>query len=136
MQQYASQKNSRKWVIFLLGGIVNTAFCYACYFIFLKILSYQTAYFLSYFIGLIFSYYYNCLVVFKSTLSLQKFLSYPVVYILQYSISALVLTFMVSVMKISETYAPLLVSVILAPLSYAMNEFALSRTKKSQSKAC
>ncbi|CEG58992.1 GtrA family protein [Legionella fallonii] len=131
MQRYNLRKKSKKWFVFLLGGLLNTSISYLFYFLFLIILPYQVSYFLAFSIGIIFSYYYNSIIVFQADLSLKKFLSYPIIYVFQYIASAFALAIMVDVMKINEMYAPLFVSAILVPLSYTMSKIILSRAPNS-----
>lgn len=131
MQRNNLAKNGKKWFIFLLGGLLNTSISYLFYFLFLMILPYQVSYFLAYSIGIIFSYYYNSIIVFQADLSLQKFLSYPIIYVFQYLASAFVLAIMIDVMEINEMYAPLFVSIILVPLTYIMSKIILSKAKNS-----
>lgn len=121
-----------RWLRFLAGGAVNTAFSYAVYFFLNMFLSYQWAYFLAYIIGVFFAYWLNARWVFRVQLSWKGFFSYPIIYVLQYLISALFLGVLVEVFGISVNIAPIYVVVALLPITYLMNWFFLNTKSKTK----
>jgi putative flippase GtrA len=119
-----------RWLRFLLGGSINTALSYAIYITFNTILAYQIAYFISYAMGVVFAYWFNASVVFKIPLSWKGLFSYPVVYMVQYLVSAFLLGSLVEFFRMAETLAPLTVTLVILPLTYMMNKMILGLDKK------
>lgn len=123
-----SDSRTKRWLRFLLGGVVNTAFSYAVYLALNTILAYQVAYFIAYALGVVFSYWFNAIVVFRVSLSWKGLLSYPVVYVVQYVVSAFLLGGLVEFAGIVESLAPLVVAIVMVPVTYVMSKFVLERT--------
>lgn len=118
---------------FLVGGGVNTAATYSVYLALNLVLPYQTAYFGAYLLGVVFAYWFNAVVVFRVPLSWQGLFSYPVVYVVQYVVSAFLLSGLVELLSISEAASPLIVAIVMLPLTYIMSKHVLvwaSRSKK------
>ncbi len=123
--------HAKRWATFLLGGLVNTGFSYAVYLLLNLYLSYQVAYFLAYVAGVVFSYVVNSLLVFGVPLTWQRFLAFPLVYVVQYVSGALMLSLLVEMLGISKTWAPLVVTVALLPLTYLLSKLLLLRNTKA-----
>lgn len=113
---------------FALGGCLSTAFTYIIFLIMHTHLNYQSAYLIGYVCGIGFAYLFNALYVFRVRISLRGFLSYPIVYIIQYVTSAIFLEMMVRRMHISETLAPLIITIGIAPLTYILSKLILNWT--------
>ena len=120
---------SHRWFRFIIGGGINTSVTYAVYLTLNMGFNYQWSYFIAYICGIIFSYWFNALFVFKAPLSWKGLLAYPVVYVVQYGVSALLLGFLVESAVLSETLAPLLVVVITVPLTYVMSKLVIHTTQ-------
>lgn len=114
-----------KWARFLAGGAANTLLTYSAYLALKHMLPYQAAYLFAYMLGIVFSYWFNSQFVFRVALSLRKFLSYPLVYVVQYVASAFLLFGMVELIGIDATFAPLVVTAAMVPLTYLMSKLAL-----------
>lgn len=112
---------TQKWFRFVMGGIVNTGFTYVIYLLMRGLMGYQCAYFLAYVIGVVFAYWFNATIVFKVPLQWKSFFSYPLIYIAQYAISALLLGMLVYRMGFNEMLAPLVVAVLMVPVAYLLN---------------
>ncbi len=125
MMEQTSDTRTKRWLRFLLGGIVNTAFSYAVYLALNNVLAYQLSYFIAYALGVAFAYWFNAVVVFQVPLSWKGFFSYPIVYLIQYSISAFLLVSIVEIMGIVKSLAPLLVAIIMVPVTYVMSKLVL-----------
>jgi putative flippase GtrA len=110
---------------FVVGGALNTGLSYGVYLLLLLILDYQVAYFFAYLCGLLFAYWFNAVVVFKVALSWRGLMAYPIVYIVQYVLSATVLGGLVAFAGLAEAYAPLVVAAVMLPVTYLMNKFVL-----------
>lgn len=117
----------KRWLRFLVGGAINTASTYAIYLALNTILAYQLAYFIAYILGVIFAYWFNATVVFRVNLSWKGFFSYPIVYLVQYITSAFLLGGLVEVVGIRESLAPLVVVIVMVPVTYLMNKLVLER---------
>lgn len=115
----------RRWVRFLVGGAVNTGVTYGLYFLLQKGLHYQLAYGIAYGFGVVFSYWFNAVVVFDAPLSWKGLFTYPVVYIVQYLVSALFLSLIVEVLAVPSQIGPLLVVILMIPLTYVMSRWVL-----------
>jgi putative flippase GtrA len=115
-----------KKILFLFGGLLNTALTYAIYLLLNSYMYYLFAYFISYIMGIIFAYYYNSKYVFNVSFSWKKLFQYPVIYIIQYIVSTLLLIIFVSIIQIDESIAPLIILSVMVPFSYLLNEFILN----------
>ncbi len=130
----APDARRKRWLRFLLGGVVNTAFSYAVYLALNTVFAYQLAFFVAYALGVVFSYWFNATVVFQVSLSWKGLLSFPAVYFVQYVASAFSLGGLVELAGIAESWAPLLVALLMLPVTYVMSKFVLwwaSRPKNS-----
>lgn len=112
-------------MLWALGGGANTLLTYGLYLLFNLFLHYQVAFTASFVIGIIFAYFYNSLVVFKSPLSYVKFALFPVVYLVQYFLSIVLLSFFVQRLQVSETLAPIFVLIIVTPVTYLLSKLVL-----------
>lgn len=123
---FAEKKTiARRWLRFLLGGGINTAFTYGVYIALNLVMGYQSAYLIAYSMGVVFAYWFNAVLVFRVPLSWKGFFSYPLVYVIQYGASALLLGALVEVGSVSETLAPLVVTVGMVPLTYVLSKRVL-----------
>lgn len=112
---------------FLVGGGLNTAVTYGVYLALHLWLSYQLAFLIAYAAGIVFSYFFNSTVVFRRRMSWSGMLVFPLVYVVQYAISAVVLRGIVEYMNVPAWIAPLAVSVLLLPLTYVLTRLVVNR---------
>ena len=122
----------KRWLRFLLGGVVNTAFSYAAYLSLKTLLAYQLAYIIAYALGVVFAYWFNARWVFRVPLSWKGLFAYPVVYVIQYLLSALFLGVLVEMFGINANFAPIFVVVALLPITYLMSRFVLNPDTKTK----
>lgn len=115
----------KSWFYFLLGGIINTFFTYIIYYVLQLAMNYQLAYAIAYVVGIIFSYWLNTVMVFKETLAWRKFFKYPLVYVVQYSLSALLMWLLVTYFNLKESIAPLAILVITIPITYCLSKLII-----------
>ena len=127
MNLWQKHKEVLLWAV---GGGANTVLTYGLYLVFNLFLHFQVAYTASYVVGIIFSYFYNSLVVFKSPLSYVKFALFPVVYLVQYFLSIVLLSFFVQRLQVSEALAPIIVFIIVTPLTYLLSKLVLKEKKQ------
>ena len=112
-------------VRFLFCGCLNTGITYLIFLSLDCFLAYQVAYFIAYVSGIVIAYLLNSILVFNVELSLKKISLYPCIYIVQYIVSAIILGSLVEQNNIPELIAPVLVAVIVVPLTYLLNRCIL-----------
>ncbi len=117
----------QRWLRFLCGGAANTLFSYLLYLGLIRLLPYQAAYLAAYIAGILLAYWLNATLVFKVAMSWKGLLAYPVVYLVQYCLAAVLLELLVRLLGVAPAYAPLLVTAALLPLTYLMNKLVLRR---------
>ncbi|MDI1352825.1 MAG: GtrA family protein [bacterium] len=104
---------------FAITGLISTLIMFTIYVMLYKLINYQYAYVISYSISVIALYFMNML-VFKKTISLKTALEFPMIYLLQYLLSAVSLAGLVR-LGIPLIIAPLCVVIILLPLTFFLN---------------
>jgi len=115
---------------FLLVGAVNTLISYSLYLLLLAFLSYLLAYSLAYCVGIVVSYFLNARFVFRQRPSFGSFLAFPLVYLTQYGIGALVLWLLVDQAGINPAIAMVGVIVMTIPVTFLMSRFIINRKKQ------
>jgi putative flippase GtrA len=120
----------RRWSRFIVGGLSNTVFTYLIYLGLSRFIHYQIAYFVAYCCGIFFAYWFNATFVFKVPLSWKGAVSYPSVYVIQYGASAVLLAILVRSVRLNASYAPLLVTACMLPLTYVMSKIVLQATHR------
>ena len=113
------------WLRFLAGGLLNTGLTYSLYFLLQKLFFYQVAYAIAYATGIVFSYWFNARIVFRTPLSWKGLMTYPLVYVVQYGSSALLLGIFIERLGIPPALAPLLVLVLMIPLTFFLSRWIL-----------
>ncbi len=113
-------------VRFMAMGTLSTGIMLGIYMALNLVLEYQVAYFISYVITVIVSYFLNTLFVFKTTVSLRGFLKFPIVYVVQYVIAAILLELFVR-LGFSETFAPIFIIVLLLPLTFWLSRLVMDK---------
>ena len=127
MKEVIVGQRAQRWLRFVVGGGINTGFTYVIYLGINEFLPYHVAYLISYTVGVVFSYWFNARVVFCVPVSWKGLATYPVVYVVQYLVSALFLGGLVEFFRISELIAPLIVIAVMIPITYLMSKFVLGR---------
>jgi putative flippase GtrA len=125
------QSNKLQLLKFVIGGGINTGFTYGLYLALHLFLAYQVAYGIAYVAGIIFSYWFNSIFVFKTSLSGKGMATYPIVYVVQYAVSALLLATFVEGLSIPAEIAPLAVSLITIPVTFFMSRWIILRGKQN-----
>lgn len=113
---------------FIIGGSLNTGFTYLMYLLFSLWLSYQWSYLIAYVLGVLLAYWFNASIVFKHHLSLKGLATYPLVYVVQYAISAIFLHVIVEKYSVPISIAPIAVIAATLPLTYFLNKLVLEWT--------
>lgn len=128
MNYIESLIKSHQWLRFLLAGSVNTVFSYIIYLVLSNIMGYQLAYLIAFILGVIFSYWLNARMVFNAPLSWRGLFAFPLVYLVQYAVSAASLELFVGYLNLSYVVAPLIVTILMVPVSYVMSKFIINAT--------
>lgn len=116
---------AKRFFLFIAGGGINTAFTYGIYLSLSNLVNYQCAYFIAYFIGVIIAYWFNSTVVFRVEMSWKRLFTYPLIYLIQYSLSAICLEVFVAFWGFSKVWAPLWVTACMLPVTFLMNKLVL-----------
>lgn len=110
---------------FALTGTLSTLIMLGVYSLLYRHINYQYAYFISYIISVIALYFMN-LFVFKGSISIKTLLKFPLIYLLQYVLGALTLELIVW-LGFSVTYAPLIIVIVLWPITFLLNKVVFSK---------
>lgn len=121
----SSQKLSTDIFKFVIGGGINTAFTYCLYFCLQMVFAYQLAYALAFATGIVFSYWYNAVVVFKTPLTWGGFFAFPLVYLAQYLLSAGLLSVFVEQLGFLQSIALLAILPLTVPITFALSRWLL-----------
>lgn len=109
---------------FVVTGSISTLIMFILYVILHQFIHYQYAYLISYSISVIALYFMN-VHVFKRFISLRTFLEFPLIYLLQYLVGAASLGLIVR-LGFPVTFAPLLVVIMLLPVTFVLNRIVFS----------
>lgn len=106
-------------------GAINTGLTYLLYLGLMLFVSYQIAYAIAFVAGILIAYVLNTRYVFKVNQSVKKLLLFPLVYLIQYVCGAAMMHVWVAKLSINASVAPLLTTVTLLPLTYALTKIIL-----------
>ena len=118
---------NKEFIKFAVVGLINTATTYIIYILLLNFLSYGISYTISYIGGIFISYVLNSYYVFKEKLNAKKMIQYPLVYLVQYGINAVMLYLLVGWLSMREEYAPLLVIIITIPITFILSRLIIKK---------
>lgn len=113
---------------FLVGGILNTLVGYGSYLILLHWLRYEVAYATAYIVGIVVSYVFSALYVFRQPLCWRSALRYPLVYLLQFVLGLILLKILVELMHMPQQFAPLAVAVLTIPATFLASRTIIRKT--------
>jgi putative flippase GtrA len=120
-----SKTVKKQMVGFVITGLLSTMIMFSTYVILCKLLNYQYAYLIAYSVSVVFLYFMNTF-LFKKPILLETFLKFPLIYLLQYFVSAASLELLVEI-GFSVTFAPLLVIIVLFPVTFLLNRIVFSK---------
>ncbi len=112
---------------FLIAGAVNTVVTYAIYLALLSLLDYTLAYTFAYVIGIVISYLMSTAFVFRVTRTAANMATFPLVYLVQYLLGALVLNLAVRWMGIPDRFALIASIVVTIPVTFFLSRALLHR---------
>ena len=109
---------------FLMSGGFNTALTYGMYLGLLTFLPYQLSYTLAYVSGIVLAYVLNRYFVFKSHQGIKSAVMMPLIYLVQYSLSLLILWLWVEKLQLDRRLAPLAAIILTLPVTFLLSRFA------------
>lgn len=112
---------------FLAGGAFNTAATYLLYLLLQRLINYQAAYAISFLAGIALAYAINLGWVFRSAHTTKKALAFPLVYLAQYALGALLLALLVERLGVPQQVAPVVVIVVTIPITFVLSRYVLTR---------
>ncbi|WP_339798944.1 GtrA family protein [Paenibacillus sp. FSL R5-0744] len=120
---------NKPFIRFVISGFINTGATYIIYLVLLSFWEYKISYTVSYISGIFISYYLNTIFVFQEKASFQKFLKFPVVYIVQYLINLLFIFLLVDKMGLSTAIVPIIVTIIAIPITFLLSKTIITTRK-------
>lgn len=115
---------------FGLVGLLNTMVTYILYIILLNKFQYSLAYSISYVVGIVVSYFFNTFFVFKQPITIDRFLKFPIVYLVQYLLNLLLMFVFVNKLFMNEKIVLLMSIVITFPITFLISRYVLKSAKK------
>lgn len=112
---------------FLVVGGANTVSTYLLFLLLLAFFPYLIAYSLAYCVGVVVSYFLNSYFVFRRPFSLATFLAFPVVYVVQYGLGALILWLLVDRAGVAPQLAMAGSIGLTIPVTFLMSRFVLRK---------
>ncbi len=119
-----------KFIKFVGAGAINTVATYILYIILVLFLNYQISYAIAFVFGIILSFVLNTKYVFEVEQTFKKFLLFPLVYLVQYLLGAIMMNIIVEMIGISKFFAPLFVTICLLPVSYLLSRKILQNKER------
>jgi putative flippase GtrA len=126
--KFIKQADKKQMFGFVITGILSTLIMFTIYVMLYQFLNYQYAYLIAYTVSVLALYFMNRF-VFKGMMSLETILEFPLIYLLQYVLGAISLKFIVG-LGFSVTYAPLVIVIVLLPVTFILNRIVFSKHKK------
>jgi putative flippase GtrA len=107
--------------------MANTLLGYVLFLLLIKLFAYLYAYSISYCIGIVFGYIFNTKFVFRKELSWHRFLQFPIVYVIQYALGALILWMLIGQANVAPAVAMILVVAVTVPVTFLASRFVIKR---------
>ncbi|MBI6701480.1 GtrA family protein [Pseudomonas viridiflava] len=126
MNQAVSKFLKQDFARFLMSGGFNTALTYGLYLVLLMFLSYNVSYTISYVTGILLAYTLNRFFVFKSHQGLRSVILLPLIYLVQYCLSLVILWCWVEKLGLDERLAPLVAIALTLPVTFVLSKLAFS----------
>lgn len=133
MELFKKIKNTfldRKFVLFVLIGIINTFNGVIFSFVYSSFLNENLSFVLGYISGLIIAYILNSFITFKERLSFKKFSKFAVSYIPNFIIQNVVIILIFNVLGLHKLLAYTLAAVIGIPITFILLKFFAFNRKR------
>jgi putative flippase GtrA len=112
---------------FLIVGAINTAITYGIYLALLPLLDYTLAYTIAYVVGIAIAYALSTSFVFRVARTYTNMATFPLVYVVQYLLGALVLNLVVRLTGIPRQAALLASIAVTIPVTFFFSRALLHR---------
>jgi putative flippase GtrA len=119
---------------FLASGAANTVITYALYCVLVFFLHPQVAYAIVFALGIAIAYVVNSRYVFRAPLRMFTAAFYPLVYAVQYALSALLIALLTQA-EMGPRVALAIAIALVTPVSFVLNRFALARKRSTRGSA-
>jgi putative flippase GtrA len=116
---------------FIVSGAINTGITYGLYLVLLPLLGYLAAYSAAYVAGVLLSYWLNSAFVFRQPMSWRGLARFPLVYVFQYALTAMLLWLLVDTLAISERIALLAAIAVTVPATFLAARVAILPRRRS-----
>lgn len=123
-----------KFVRFLIVGCVNTLVSYVIFSVLIYLVHYDFAYAGSYAFGILISYVLNGKWTFSKSIGFKGILTYPLVYIVQFSTGWLVLKYCIETLNFTENQAYILSTIISIPIGFLASKIYFKSFNEKQIK--
>ena len=110
---------------FLVTGGINTAVTYVLYLLLLPLLGYLVAYSLAYVIGIVLSYWLNSAFVFRQPMNWRSLARFPLVYVVQYLLTGVLLWLFVDTLGVDKRIALLAAIAVTVPVTFLAARLAI-----------
>ena len=115
-----SQRFRGEALRYLVGGTVTTVLSLSLYYVLQLVMPYQVAYAIAFVVGVAIAYCINVFYVFRAQHTPAKAMAFPLVYLTQYVIGALLLAVLVEWLGVPQEIAPLPVALATIPVSFLL----------------
>ncbi|WP_268799478.1 GtrA family protein [Pseudomonas huanghezhanensis] len=115
---------------FLLSGGFNTALTYIVYILLLNVATYKVSYTISYALGIVLAYFLNRFFVFRTHRGIKSILFTPLIYLIQYCCSLIIIWLLVEKMLVSQLFAPLAAIAFTLPITFILSKLAFGKMQK------
>ncbi len=119
------------FIRFLVSGGINTALTYGIFLLLLMAYSYIASFTAAYVAGIFFAYMMNRFFVFNHHQGLKSILWLPLVYVLQYALSTIILWCWVEKLGLTVRLAPLAAIAITLPVTYFFSKLLFQHVDRS-----
>jgi len=110
---------------FIVSGAINTGITYGLYLLLLPLFGYLPAYSAAYVAGILLSFWLNSVFVFRQQMSWRGLVRFPLVYVVQYALTAMLLWLLVDTLGISERIALLAAIAVTVPVTFLAARLAI-----------
>ena len=113
----------KEFIRFIFVGCANTATSYLVYLFFNLFLSYRIAFTVGYLAGLLLSYFLHANWVFNKGASWKSLALFPLVYVIQYTMSIFLLGYIVETLNVNENIAFVPVVIVTIPITFLLSKY-------------
>ena len=131
----STQRTTSAFVRFGLSGAVNTLGSWLLFLLLVTWLPYQFAYGISYVFGIVTGYLLATTFAFQESPTVRGLFAYPLVYVVQYALSAAILHVLIQWFDLPVRIAPLVVAALVFPVTFVLGRIVVARTSNTSEEA-